>query len=129
MGAVVVKLLDMVRHFSLDMSSYKRIGAPDQVIDWLRTGVPIPFKQAPNKCFYANRVKSLREESFIDEEIAKLVKEGSIKESESKPTCVLAIQTVPKKNGNLCLVVDSRPVNTYINTPTFTQDYHSGRIN
>ena len=108
--------------YQLNAKAYKRIGAPDYIIDWINNGVRIPFKDKPNKCFYSNRIQSKVQASFVDSQIEKLVKEKSLCEVSQKPHCVLALQCVPKKNGKQHLVVDCRPVNVSNNTPSFTQE-------
>ena len=108
--------------YQLSATAYSRIGAPDYVIDWIINGVRIPFKDKPNKCFYSNRVKGKQQEAFVDSQVGKLVQEGSLKEVNHKPQCVLALQCVPKKNQKLRLVVDCRPVNVNIDSPSFTQE-------
>ena len=106
----------------LKYDAYQRIGANDTVLSWILNGIPIPFKDIPNHCYYQNRITSAKQEKFVTAEIDKLVQAGTIAQVNTKPHCILAIQCVPKKNGKLRLVVDSRPVNQYIKTPKFNQD-------
>ena len=106
----------------LNFDSYRNIGAPDHVLDWIREGVKIPFETKPNKCFFNNRVKNRKEEVFIDQEISKLLEQRTVAKVNYKPKCILAIQCVPKKGGKLRLVLDCRPINRHINSPKFTQE-------
>ena len=106
----------------LKPEEYEWIGAPQHVVRWLREGVKIPFWKKPNKMFYVNRIDTKRKERFMDEQVSKLAQEGTIRKVNEKPTCVLAMQCVPKKQANLRLVMDCRPVNYFIKTPKFTQE-------
>ena len=106
----------------LNANTYRTIGASETVIRWLEQGVPLPFKSIPNKYFAANRIRSKKEEQFVDGEIAKLLESNTIKKVREKPKCILALQCVPKKNKKLRLVLDSRPVNIHIDTPKFSQE-------
>ena len=67
-------------------------------------------------------MKGAKEYNFVDNEVNKLLRNGYIKEVETIPTCVLLIQTVPKKSGKLRLVVDCRHVNKFVRAPKFKQE-------
>ena len=108
--------------YQLNATAYTRIGAPQTVINWILNGIKVPFSDIPNKCFYSNRVNTRKQYKFVNSEIKKLVKNGTIQEVDTKPHCILAIQCAPKKNGKLRLVIDSRPVNVNIVTPKFNQE-------
>ena len=108
--------------FKLNPEAYEWIGAPPDVIQWLREGVPFKFSKTPNRCFYNNRIFDKKHELFIDQEIAELLKNGTVAESKTQPRCVLALQCVPKKGNKLRLVLDCRPVNENMITPKFSQE-------
>ena len=81
----------------LNLNEWRRIGAPDHILDWIEYGVKIPFKETPIPCMLDNRISGAKQWNFVDSELKKLLKEGFIRESETKPHCVLPIQTVPQK--------------------------------
>ena len=85
-------------------------------------GIEIPFKSEPEPCFYDNNVFSLNHKRFVDEEIQRLLKSGAIKQVKIQPKCVLSMRCVPKKNKKFRLVIDCRPINKFIDTPSFTQE-------
>ena len=106
----------------LNVEGYKRIGAPQHVIDWISKGVELTFHKEPNKCCYKNRISGMKQVLFMDQQISKLLKQKAIKEVKSKPKCILAMQCVPKKGGKLRLVMDCRPINANMTTPKFSQE-------
>ena len=110
----------------LNPEAYEHIGAPAQVIEWLKTGVTFPFYSEPKHCYFENRIKNQYEWDFVDEQIQKLVKEGSVAPVDFQPHCTLALSCVPKKSKKLRLVLDCHPVNDHIDCPTFTQVGISG---
>ena len=106
----------------LNTAAYRKIGAPEHVLRWLEEGIKIPFIHTPNRCFYANRINTANKRRFMDEQVKKLLQNEVIRESETKPKCILAMQCVPKKGNKLRLVMDCRPINESIKTPTFSQE-------
>ena len=106
----------------LSAQGYRRIGAPDHVLDWVVNGVKLPFTREPNHCFYKNRINGFKQSVFVDSQGEKLVNDGAVKEVNYKPKCILALQCVPKKGGKLRLVLDCRPINNDMKTPKFTQE-------
>ena len=42
--------------YQLNAAEYQRIGAPQQVIDWIVNGAKLPFVENPAPCFHQNRV-------------------------------------------------------------------------
>ena len=108
--------------YQLSASEYSKIGAPQQVIEWIKEGVPLPFDQEPDNCFYRNRIFSDTQASFVDSEIQRLLLIKVIKLVTVKPKCVLSMRVVPKKNGKSRLVVDCRPINDCIHPLKFSQE-------
>ena len=86
--------------YKLNVNEYEKIGAPAQVIDWIRNGATLPFRTPPPDCFYENRIYSTAHIGFVDGELHHLVKNGAIKKVPYKPRCVLALRAVPRKVGN-----------------------------
>lgn len=106
----------------LNAQAYERIGAPKRVIQWIREGVEIPFKEEPSAFELENNVFSTTHEKFVDEEIQKLLLLGYIKKAVNKPVCVHPLKCVPKKNNKLRLVTNCRKLNELIDTPRFSQE-------
>ena len=107
----------------LNLQAWKQIGAPDHVLEWVKNGMKVNFKNGPpSSAFFRNRVSGAKEYNFVDNKIKELVSQGAIKEVCSQPECVLPIQIVPKKNGKLRLVVDCRHSNRFISAPRFKQE-------
>ena len=104
------------------MDGYHYIGAPQWILDWIQYGAKVHFKQEPTQIHLQNRVYGAKEHNFIDGEIKRLVKEGSIKEVKQPPKCVMPIQCVPKPNKKLRMVLDCRHVNSFISVPRFSQE-------
>ena len=108
--------------YCLNADNYEAIGAPKQIVSWVREGVDLPFKSIPPACTHQNRVKSYTHAKFVDSELQRLLSIGAIEKVSNKPHCVLALSVVPKKNRKLRLVTDCRPINIHIDTPSFTQE-------
>ena len=102
---------------------WQRIGAPEHILEWVKFGVKVPFKDPPPPCFYDNHVKGATQWNFVDNEIQKLLREGFVCKVKQQPQCVLPIQTVPRKSGKLRLVIDCRYVNRHIEAPKFKQEW------
>ena len=103
--------------------AWERINTPEHILQWIKYGVKIPFREEPAECFLPNRIKGAKECNFVDAEIAKLIQEGSIRKCFNwKPKCVLPLQCVPKKQNDLRLILDCRHINTYVQVPKFNQE-------
>ena len=107
---------------SLNLNAWRKIGTPDHILEWIEHGAYIPFKSKPTSIHLSNRIYGAKEHNFIDVQIRKLLDTGAIKLCDKKPTCVLPIQCVPKKNGKLRMVLDCRYVNNFISAPKFKQE-------
>ncbi len=87
------------------------IGANVTVLDWIKSGVTIPWKTVPTAFELPNRGFTDRETKFIDSEISLLLHSGAIKQCDKRPLCVSPISCVPKKNSSFRLITDLREVN------------------
>ena len=94
----------------LNLEAWKCIGALDHILQWIEFGSKINFTEKPKKCIMKNRVQGAKKFNFVDKQINKLLSQGAITECKTGeiPHCVLPIHCVPKKNGQLRLVVDCR---------------------
>ena len=112
------------------------MGAPKQVVRWLRFGYPLPF----HKCSrglpvtpplrvnpppelvtsYADPVKQNRLDSMLEE----LIQKRAIREiSHTEPVHFSRVFLVPKKNGKLRLVIDLSLLNPWLHCPKFSMDH------
>ena len=98
----------------LNMDAWRRIGAPDHILNWVKDGVKINFISEPIPGDMGNCVKNGVEEKFVDEQVEKC--------TEDEAVCILPIKCIPKKNQKLRLVVDCRYVNNYVVAPKFKQE-------
>ena len=107
----------------LKPNAWRRIGASETIVDWISNGVPLVFKQEPQKCMFLNRVASGKQEEFVDAKIGKLLRKGAVKKVEPWDVhCILPLRCVPKKRNKLHLVLDCRHVNDKIGCPSFSQE-------
>jgi len=107
------------------LTAWKSIDAPDYVLDWIKQGVPLVFSQEPQPAHFPNRKLSFKESNFVDTEISKLLKNGSIRRCHIKPYVVSPISCVPKKGppgDDLRLIIDLRYLNEHILCPSFAQE-------
>ena len=85
---------------------WNEIGAPLEVLDWIQFGVQIPFISSPPGGFHLpNRKFTQSQAKFIQAEINDLLQSGAIREVFKPPTCISPIGCVPKKGGNLDLLL------------------------
>ena len=100
-------------NFRSHYHKWLNIGTNDTVLEWIRNGVTIPWKQTPLQFELNNRVFTVKETEFINSEIQNLLVSGAIAVCTSKPTCVSPIGCVPKKNKSFRLITDLREINKY----------------
>ncbi len=108
----------------LNLDAYERIGAPEEVLKWIKYGVKLPFRTIPGHYRFPNRLNSDRQRLFVKEKIQELLSSGAIRKLPpgQKPRCINAISTAPKKNGKLRFILDTRAANAHIVTPKFSQE-------
>ena len=61
----------------LSTVDYRRIGASEQVIQWVSEGVKLPFRSIPELCQFENRIYSQKHKQFVNAEIQKYMYIGS----------------------------------------------------
>ena len=96
--------------------------ASDTVVDWLISGVPIPFIHEPESFELPNHRLNAEQTKFIDSEINKLVQGGAIRKVNFVPKCVSPIGCVPKKSGKSRIILDLREVNRSCSAPKFQNE-------
>lgn len=95
--------------------SWKRLGAPRLLVQWLRNGIPLRWRgRAPEARGEEIQVQS---EALL-EELDKLVESGAFIRGEA--TVVAPTFLIPKKDGSMRLIHDLRETNRHIAPPRFT---------
>ena len=109
-----------------NVSAWRKIDAPEYVLDWIEQGVPITFKdQPPHNFELPNPHWKLKEFNFLQSEISKLLTEGAIEKCTEKPHCISPIKAVPKKSGDFRIIIDLHQLNGFTVTPKFQYDSFS----
>lgn len=103
-------------------TAWREIGASETLLDWVKNGVPIPFNSQPSPFEIKNRLFTLKETCFINDEIKRLLNLGYISVSLTKPRCVSNINVVPKKNNKFRLITDLRKLNYHCTPPKFVYE-------
>jgi ribonuclease HI len=112
----------MYSRLASNVQAWQNIGANTTTIDWILNGVTLDLCEQPVPFELQNRKFEVHEETFIDEEVERLLAAGSIRATDQKPICISPLSVVPKKGNKLRLVTDLRKVNQYINTPYFRNE-------
>jgi hypothetical protein len=107
---------------SQHLHEWVKIGASPDIIDWLASGVQIPFIDNPEPFHIPNSKFSFVHSHFVAEEIFDLVQSGAIVECETPPLCISPIHCVPKKGGKLRLIIDLRRINLHLRVPKFSYE-------
>ena len=100
---------------------WESIEASPTVIDWIKNGVELPFRNEPLPFEYRNRHFNKKEQSFLQSEIARLLEIGVI-ERDNNLCHISPINCVPKRNNKFRLVADLRHINSHINSKNFKYD-------
>ena len=116
--------------------AWKEIGAPRRIVRWLSHGYPLPFRKnsrglevtpplhtdpLPHLVTrYSDPVKQAALESMLDELITKRALRVV---DHNVPVHFSSCLLVPKKNGKQRLVINLRPLNQFLDCPTFTMDH------
>ncbi len=103
--------------------TWRRIGASGTVLNWILEGVPLHIVDPPPKCNLPNCVTGFHAESFVDQEVANLLRQDCICHfPATEAHCILPLTVVSKKGGKLWLVLDCRHLNHAISCPSFKQE-------
>jgi len=101
------------------VKKWRECQVPNHVINWITSGISIPFVQNPPNCTLQNHKLSGKQKVFVNEEVSRLLSTKAIVKANELPKCIVPIGCVPKKGNKLRLIVDLRHVNTYCSPPKF----------
>ena len=106
-----------------NFDKWREIGASATVFNWLQQGVTLLFiSETPSREF-PNRQLTSVQQSFLDSEIDKLLSNKIIARCSTVPRVVSPLSVVPKKGKNKWrLIIDLQYINSYIDTPTFSNE-------
>lgn len=100
------------------LPAWKEIGAPPQVLRWLREGYKLPFNRHLPKFHHASWIPNTQQEWEVLREMRdKLLRDGVVIPAESRDF-VSRSRLEPKKDGGFRLIVDLRFVNKHIASTT-----------
>ena len=102
--------------------NWKNIGCSDVILNHLKEGVKFQISNDLGPCEFKNNQFSVKEETFISQEIDKLLTLGYITECSEKPYCISPITFIPKKKGEYRLITDLRYVNAKCIAPKFSNE-------
>ena len=97
----------------LNLAAWSAIDTPDFIINLLTEGIRIPFKIIPETIVFNNHSLNELEETFVQQELERLLKLGYIKTVDKNPGFVSPIGCVPKQNGKYRLIIDLRHLNNH----------------
>jgi ribonuclease HI len=110
----------MLRDF---LQQWRNIGASPHVVQWLQQGVTIPFQTIPPVFEFKNYVHSLKEFTFLCQEIKRLESLGVISCVSTKSKGISPITCVPKKGKNqFRKIIDLRHLNSFCSVDTFRNE-------
>lgn len=106
---------------SKHLHEWQKIGAPHEILDWLSSGVQLPFTERPESFHLPNFKLSFSHGAFVAEELSRLIQSGAVVQCDSNfpPKCISPIHCVPKKGGKLRLIIDLRRINQHLDVPKF----------
>lgn len=96
----------------LKYDAWKNIGASDAVLDWIVNGIKIEFLKTPSPFKLNNKQFSNEENSFVKEEIKRLLDAGYIKHCEND-SFISGLSCAPKKTGGYRLIINLRHLNSF----------------
>ena len=79
--------------------AWVKIETNQQVLQWIKEGVPLPFQAQFEPFFEPNHWLNGGQNNFICNEIKLLLNTGAIEICTSLPYCVNPLGCVPKKSG------------------------------
>lgn len=100
------------------LNSWHDIQAPETIINWLKSGVDIPFHAIPKPFVFTNKHFSAKEHTFLRSEINRFLLSGVIVE-DPYVQYISPISCVPKKNKKLRLIFDLRHLNGHVENKQF----------
>lgn len=103
-------------------AEWSKIGTSTTVLDWIRDGVPIPFKKTPCHTRLCNPKFSKVHYEFLQKELSRLLIAGAIEKCTHKPYFISPLNVVPKKDNKFRLITNLKELNTYVDLKTFKQE-------
>ena len=91
---------DLSKRLFSHIDNWRKINAPSEVLHWIEFGTPITFTSQPPEFCFENKPFTHDERLFLRSHIARLVKDGAVRQLSYKPRYVSSIKTVPKKPGS-----------------------------
>ena len=104
------------------LDAWNSINPPDEILDWISSGVTFNFKQSQHSFDIKNHKLSKAEVAFVDGELNSLLSKGAISKVDYKPHCINPIGCVPKKGKKFRLITDLRELNNNIYCPYFKNE-------
>ena len=104
------------------LDAWNSINPPDEIIEWISSGVTFSFKQNQHSFDIKNHKLSKAEVAFVDGELNSLLLKGAISKVDYKPHCINPIGCVPKKGKKFRLITDLRQLNNNIYCPYFKNE-------
>ena len=101
---------------------WQSIGTPAWVIDSIINGISISFVENVNPQLFPfanNRFSALSNESFVDEEIEKLLAEEAIRLESTRPAVVNPLSVATSAKGKFRLILDLSELNAFVEPPRF----------
>ena len=62
-----------------NIDNWRKIDAPEEILNWITNGVPINFNSIPPKFYIKNKSFGIEERNFLRKHISKLLNDGAIK--------------------------------------------------
>lgn len=93
--------------------------ASDFVLDIVKNGYKVPFIKTPDAYSFHNRSSSLKNRSFVETEIKKLLDNGCIEELETPTPYCNPLHVAQQESGKLRLILDLSYLNKFIVKQSF----------
>ena len=91
----------------------------DYIVNVVESGYRLPLLEIPKDSYIRNNKSARDQESFVDDELNRLLLSGIIIKLSSKPTVVNALTVATNASGKHRLVLDMRHVNPLLNVPHY----------
>ncbi len=104
------------------VSRWEAIGAPQNVIDWIREGIRVPLGSFPQPFHLTNNSFSSKQWNFVQGELIRLECAGFVEQCEVKPRYISPLGCVPKRNGKHRLITNFRFLNGHCVKSSFKNE-------
>ncbi len=106
--------------FKSRLHEWQKIKAPVTILQWIVNSVPLPLHNVPRLQVLQNHHLDDLQAAFLDEEIARLLREKAIRLLGSEEKAMISpLGVVTKKNSKFQPIVDMRFINEFFNVPKF----------